>query len=43
MDQLSLSDDDDGGEPSDLANRFEAVDLGMSFRKKHLTSDAFDC
>jgi hypothetical protein len=36
MDQPSLSnhDEDDGGQPSDLAKRFEAVDLGMSFRKK---------
>lgn len=36
MDQPSLSDDDedDGGQPLDLAKRFEAVDLGMSFRRK---------
>lgn len=38
MNQLSLSDDDedDGGQPSDLAKRFEAVDLGMSFRGKKI-------
>jgi hypothetical protein len=38
MDQPSLSDhdEDDGGQPSDLAKRFEAVDLGMSFRKKKI-------
>ena len=42
MDQPSLSDDDedDGGQPLDLAKRFEAVDLGMSFRRKKRESNA---